>query len=274
MRRLLLLMIASLTPLPVHAYGSWLDYFSSSDWEWTDRLGLAFTDDCQETRGVAAIWAWASSWISGRQGRQRSAHCESREASCPPGVAVTGLKVRSGHVRRGGNRELYDFSLRCGSKWTDKFLGLYFDVREDVTPAAGVCPDGVTLTGVQVMRGRSEGLNARDYYTFKLRCERDWRSIVGLPFDNLKETRSATCPQKRSVAGIRVHRGFQGASCSLGSRCSLGIPHACLFVDAGGNRDSPAQILGQSTRTSSSKRLSMDPGSEVTRSIMSKCSRL
>ena len=186
------------------------DLFSTTDWQWTDRLGLSFTDDCQESRGLFAIFAWAESWISGRGGRQRSGNCETKEASCPPGVAVTGLRVRSMHARRGGNREWYDFSLRCGAKWTGAWLGLAFDARpQDATLASGACPDGVQLTGVQVMRGRSDGPNARDYYTFKLRCQRDWMSIVGLPFDTLRETRSATCPSKRSVGGIRVHRGFQ-----------------------------------------------------------------
>jgi hypothetical protein len=58
---------------------------------------------------------------------------------------------------------------------------------------------------VQVMRGRGDG---RDYYTFKLRCGRAWREIVGLPFDAPRETRSATCPRGASVVGVRVHRGF------------------------------------------------------------------
>lgn len=153
------------------------DFFSdlfgasfSSDWAWTDRLGLAFNDDCQESRGLMAVWAWAESWLSGRGGRQRSAHCETKEAQCPAGAGgVTGLRVRSGHARRGGNRELYDFSINCGEKWRGGWLGLHFDgVRQsDVTVAAGTCPSGAVLTGVQVMRGRDDGPNARDYYTFK-----------------------------------------------------------------------------------------------------------
>ena len=43
-------------------------------------------------------------------------------------------------------------------------------------------------------------------YTFKLRCAKQWRDLIGLPFEALRETRSATCPHGRSVSGIRVHR--------------------------------------------------------------------
>ena len=180
---------------------------------WTQRLGLAFSDDCQESMGLSAVFAWATSWLSGRKGRQRSAHCESKQASCPKGLGATGLQVRSGHMRKGGSRELYDFRLRCGEKWQGSWLGLRFDVEgaRDAETAAGVCPSGSDLTGVQVMRGRSGGIGGgRDYYTFKLRCARQWHEhALGLPFDALKETRSATCPHGRSVSGIRVHRGFQ-----------------------------------------------------------------
>ena len=182
------------------------------DWApgWTERLGLSFTDDCQEHTGVAALWAWAESWLGGRGGRQRNAHCETKEMSCPPGVAVTGLQVRSGHVRKGGNRELYDFKLRCGEAWLPNWLGLRFDIKEELNEAAGMCRTGGDISGVQVMRGRGESTTgARDYYMFKLRCGREWREVVGLPFDRLRETRSATCPSGRSVSGVRVHRGFQ-----------------------------------------------------------------
>ena len=178
---------------------------------WTQRLGLAFSDDCQESSGLAAIFAWAESWISGRRGRQRSAHCESREAACAAGVAATGLQVRSGHVRKGGNREWYDFKLRCGDHWQRNWLGLRYDIEGGLQEdrAAGVCEAGTEMSGVQVMRGRSGGSDSRDYYTFKLRCARKWNDALGLPFDGLRETRSATCPHGRSVSGIRVHRGFQ-----------------------------------------------------------------
>jgi hypothetical protein len=84
-------------------------------------------------------------------------------------------------------------------------MGMRFDTKASEHGAA-VCPAGTALTGLQVMRGRGEG---RDMYNFKLRCDREWRSVVGLPFDALKETRSATCRRESTVVGVRVHRGFQ-----------------------------------------------------------------
>jgi hypothetical protein len=82
--------------------------YLDDDWlgGWTQRLGLSFSDDCQEHAGIAALWAWAESWLSGRGGKRSSGHCETKETECPPGLAANGLRVRSGHVHRGGNREL------------------------------------------------------------------------------------------------------------------------------------------------------------------------
>lgn len=74
---------------------------------------------------------------------------------------------------------------------------------------AGICPGGTSVTGVQVMRGRN-GRRDADYFNFKLRCGKQWASMpLGLAFDGLRETRSATCPSGASLAGLRVHRGFQ-----------------------------------------------------------------
>jgi len=174
---------------------------------WTDRLGLKFTDDCQEHAGIVAIWAWVDSWLSGRQGKQRSAHCETKEMTCPTGTAVTGLAVKSGHMRRGGSRELFDFQLRCGLEGQlTGWMGLRFDMKASEYGAA-VCPAGDELSGVQVMRGRGDG--GKDTYNFKLRCGAAWRSVVGLAFESPRETRSATCKRESHVVGVRVHRGFQ-----------------------------------------------------------------
>jgi hypothetical protein len=173
---------------------------------WTDRLGLRFSEDCQEHAGIVAFFAWAESWLSGRHGKQRDGHCETKEMRCPEGLAVTGLAVKSGHTKRSGSRELFDFQLRCGSHGAlTGWMGMRFDTKASEHGAA-VCPAGTALTGLQVMRGRGEG---RDMYNFKLRCDREWRSVVGLPFDALKETRSATCRRESTVVGVRVHRGFQ-----------------------------------------------------------------
>lgn len=173
---------------------------------WTERLGLTFADDCQERSGLGALLAWAGTWLSGKPNRQHSGHCETREMSCPAGLAVTGLGVRSGHVRKSGNRELFDFRLRCGPAGDlTNWMGLRFDAKAEEHGAA-VCSAEDALTGVQVMRGRGRG---RDSYMFKLRCNKEWRSVVGLPFESLRETRSATCARNSYVVGVRVHRGFQ-----------------------------------------------------------------
>ena len=191
---------------------------------WTDRLGLTFTDECQEHKGLIAVFHWLGNFFSGNTQKVASGHCETREVACPPGLTVTGLGVKSGHLRRGGSRELYDFRLACGrpAQLTD-WLGLRFDLGSSPEEqGAGVCPDKAAaaeqqaadgedaavsdVTGVQVARGRSD---TRDYYHFKLRCGKLWREVVGLPFERLRETRSATCPRHTYVTGVRVHRGFQ-----------------------------------------------------------------
>ena len=128
---------------------------------WSDRLGLAFVDECEEYSGFAAIFGFL-------RPKKQSAMCESQEALCLPGEAVTGLQVKSG--RRGGARELYDFQIRCGNAWQNRWLGLRYDVPGEGTRAASMCAAGQELTGVQVMRGRGRG---RDYYNFKLRCDRN-----------------------------------------------------------------------------------------------------
>ena len=41
-------------------------------------------------------------------------------------------------------------------------------------------------------------------------CGKTWADQpLGLAFDGLRETRSATCPAGAAIAGLRVHRGFQ-----------------------------------------------------------------
>jgi len=157
---------------------------------------------------------------------------------------TTSVPVRSCHVRRGGNRELFDFKLRCGHRGhlTD-WLGLRFDSRarhED--QGAGACPTEANLTGVQVMRGGAEGV---DYFNFKLRCGAAWREVVGLPFYELKETRSVTCPSEQVVTGVRVHRGFQ----DWGSKDTYEFQLQCMHTTelgatpAGGLLDSLAELL-------------------------------
>lgn len=185
---------------------SWLP---SQDGSWTDRLGLRFTDDCQEEVGLAGLLSWLLAWVT-RGGQQRSGHCESREMRCAVGQKLTGLQVRYARLER-GDRDLYDFRPRCGTAW-QAWLGLRFpDAGADhMQSEAAICHDaGASVTGVQVMRGRNDRRD-QDYYNFKLRCGKQWAAMpLGLAFDGLRETRSATCPVGSATAGLRVHRGFQ-----------------------------------------------------------------
>lgn len=243
-----------------HAYLDWA--FDEALGGWTQKLGLTFSDDCQESTGLMALYAWAESWLSGRRGRQRTANCESRETACPAGLAATGMQVKFGHMRKGGNRELYDFRLRCGRSWQSSWLGLRFDVMRQEDVAAEICADGTDLTGVQVMHGRSSGASSRDYYTFKLRCARQWHErALGLPFDALKETRSATCPHGRSVSGVRVHRGYQ----DFGSIDTYEFQLQCLEDDDGAGlgkaaRGGSASVDGDAGASTLSELLSMGAG--------------
>ena len=191
---------------------SWLG--SGSDGSWTDRLGLYFRDDCQEDAGITGLVAWVVAWVT-RRGQQRNGHCESKEMRCPSGSRVTGLQVRYARIED-GDRDLYDFRPRCGTAW-QAWLGLKFpeskaDLKEteaDICPGSSGSSSSGIMTGVQVMRGRNERKD-QDFYNFKLRCGKRWAHLpLGLPFDGLRETRTATCASGSSIAGFRVHRGFQ-----------------------------------------------------------------
>ena len=182
---------------------------ASLEGSWTDRLGLRFKDDCQEDTGVQGLIVWLWSWVA-RRGQQRSGHCESREMRCPAGQKLTGLHVRYGRLEH-SDRDLYDFRPRCGATW-ESWLGMKFPSQSEADhfeQEGAVCPIGQSVTGIQVMRGRNDRRDW-DYYNFKLRCNKQWADVpLGLAFDGLRETRSATCPSGAAIAGLRVHRGFQ-----------------------------------------------------------------
>ena len=208
-RQKMLLGAASiLLHLPCHAASD--SWFATQDGSWTDRLGLRFKDDCQEHVGIGGFFAWALSWISGRHGQQQSGICESREMRCPDATKITGLQVRYERQER-GDRDYYDFRPRCGSQWMG-WLGMTMPeagAADHSQEEAAICPGMVSVTGVQVMRGRIDWRD-QDTYNFKLRCGKRWADMpLGLAFDGLRETRSATCPSGGSLAGLRVHRGFQ-----------------------------------------------------------------
>ena len=92
-------------------------------------------------------------------------------------------------------------------------------------------------------------------YTFKLRCDKQWRDVHGLSFEALRETRSATCPHGRSVSGIRVHRGFQ----DWGSVDTYEFQLQCLEdeAEAGARRAQPRGLGGVATLSDLSELLAM-----------------
>ena len=208
-------------------------WYGSQEGSWSDRLGLHFRDDCQEETGIRGFFVWIMAWAT-RSGQQRSGHCESKEMRCAADTKITGLQVRYARLEQ-GDRDLYDFKPRCGTTWqswvcmklrtfgdrpadlilrtynhtTITQLGMRFPRDSDHAMAeAAICPDGISMTGVQVSRGRNDRRDW-DYYNFKLRCGKHWAEPMGLAFDGLRETRSATCQSGSWVAGLRVHRGFQ-----------------------------------------------------------------
>jgi hypothetical protein len=215
-------------------------WYGSHEGSWSDRLGLHFRDDCQEESGIRGFFVWIMAWAT-RSGQQRSGHCESKEMRCAADTKITGLQVRYARLEQ-GDRDLYDFKPRCGTTWqswvrvamhetqnlwrspyrsnlansplscyhtTIEQLGMRFPRESDHAMAeAALCPDGTSMTGVQVSRGRNDRRDW-DYYNFKLRCGKHWAEPMGLAFDGLRETRSATCQSGSWVAGLRVHRGFQ-----------------------------------------------------------------
>jgi hypothetical protein len=121
---------------------------------------------------------------------------------------MTGVQIRYARLEK-GDRDMYDFRPRCDNAWED-WLGLRMpDTADHMQVEAGICPGGTSMTGIQVMRGRNDRRD-QDYFNFKLRCAKKWLDLpLGLAFDGLRETRSATCPSSAAIAGLRVHRGFQ-----------------------------------------------------------------
>jgi hypothetical protein len=114
------------------------------------------------------------------------------------------------------------------------------------------------------MRGRNERRDW-DYYNFKLRCNKAWeKHPLGLAFDGLKETRSATCPKDSAVAGLRVHRGFQDWGdvdtyefqlfCSAAGPGGKGSSSAATEDGNSGRRTSRAAVSGDDKQVQPSRR--------------------
>ena len=179
LRRPVLLLMLTLAPPTLGLFEGYFDTM------WTERLGLAFSDDCQESAGLAAIWASRRPpWLSGR----------------PRAAAVRALRVKGVQVpgRRRGDRASGALRARAQGR---KPRALRFQAtlwRRGARMRRGLgfvsaygaaararrwqhrCVPTDQPVGV-VMRAGSEG---RDYYAFKALCATVARRDR-LPFDAL-----------------------------------------------------------------------------------------
>ena len=127
---------------------------------------------------------------------------ETKSLHCPSGF-ITGIRVRYGRTRQ-EDRDLYDFKLKCGNRWTS-WAGLWF--KNEVEDKAWECPSKMYVTGMEVKRGRNEWSD-RDTYDFKLQCSGVWQNFIGLKFGGLKESANKECPAGEGISGLKVYRGF------------------------------------------------------------------
>ena len=127
---------------------------------------------------------------------------ESKSLHCPAGF-LTGIRVKYGRTRQ-EDRDLYDFKLKCGNRWT-AWSGLWF--KNEVEDKTMECPSKMYVTGIEVKRGRND-FTDRDTYDFKLQCSGVWQSYIGLRSSKEQEVAAAECPSGEGTSGIRVYRGF------------------------------------------------------------------
>jgi len=127
---------------------------------------------------------------------------ESKTLYCPSGF-LTGLRVKYGRTRQ-EDRDLYDFKLKCGNRWT-AWSGLWF--KNEVEDKTWECPSKMYVTGMEVKRGRNP-FNDRDTYDFKLQCSGVWQSYMGLISSRQREEAKLECPAGEGTSGLKIDRGF------------------------------------------------------------------
>ena len=127
---------------------------------------------------------------------------ESKALHCPSGF-LTGIRVKYGRTRQ-EDRDLYDFKLKCGNRWT-AWSGLWF--KNEVEDKTMECPSKMYVTGIEVKRGRND-FTDRDTYDFKLQCSGVWQSYIGMRSSKEQEIAAAECPSGEGTSGIKVYRGF------------------------------------------------------------------
>jgi hypothetical protein len=102
------------------------------------------------------------------------------------------------------DRDLYDFKLKCGNRWTS-WSGLWF--KSEVEDKEWECPSKMYVTGMEVKRGRRE-FGDRDTYDFKLQCSGVWQSYLGMKYHGHQEEKRQECPNGEGTSGLKVFRGF------------------------------------------------------------------
>eukprot|EP00908_Phaeocystis_cordata_P019726 Transcript_31326.p1 GENE.Transcript_31326~~Transcript_31326.p1 ORF type:complete len:402 (-),score=195.63 Transcript_31326:109-1272(-) len=127
---------------------------------------------------------------------------ETKSLHCPSGF-ITGIRVRYGRTRQ-EDRDLYDFKLKCGNRWTS-WSGLWF--KSEVEDKEWECPSKMYVTGMEVKRGRRE-FGDRDTYDFKLQCSGVWQSYLGMKYHGHQEEKRQECPNGEGTSGLKVFRGF------------------------------------------------------------------
>lgn len=130
---------------------------------------------------------------------------ETKQMHCPAGF-VTGVTASYGRSKK-GDRDTYDFQLKCGDRW-----GLWFGLQtfgvKVRTEKQFECPSGLSMTGLEVKRGRVEN-GDQDFYDFKLQCGGVWDEWMGMVFKKEKESKAAECPRGEMAFGVKVSRGFR-----------------------------------------------------------------
>jgi len=152
---------------------------------------------------LAALAPAGAAW-TGLMGLQFESNrpIETKSLHCPSGF-ITGVRIRYGRTRQ-EDRDLYDFKLKCGNRWT-AWSGLWF--KNEVEDKTWECPSKMYVTGVEVKRGRNDWSD-RDTYDFKLQCSGVWQSYMGLKFGGLQESANKECPAGEGISGLKVYRGF------------------------------------------------------------------
>lgn len=123
---------------------------------------------------------------------------------CPSGF-ITGLHAVFGRSNK-GDRDSYDFKLKCGDKWGSWF-GMWFSAETRKEDRRFECPSGLHVTGLEVKRGRIE-MGDKDFFDFRLQCGGIWESYLGLRYAGHKETKGKECTGGQFAYGMKVTRGF------------------------------------------------------------------